>query len=156
MTVALLTGVASSGSAAQESAPSEPELVKEVTTVVQCFCGGCSNQTLHDCTCGRAAQERDKIAAAISGGASPEEIIAGYVEVHGAQVRIVPEMKGLDRIGFAIPFAGSIAALLALVIVLLVWKRRPHLRPAVVPPIGSDQSDARYLDRLKSELKELD
>src|SRR5881628_3022588 len=59
-----------------------PEALK-VTTIIQCSCGGCANQTLHECTCGLAAGERRKIAEALAAGRTPDELIAAYVAEHG-------------------------------------------------------------------------
>jgi len=103
-----------------------------------------------------AARERDRITTAIAGGASPEELIAGYIEEHGAQVRIVPERTGFNMIGFAVPFAASIAALLTLLLVLRAWKRHPRLRPAVSTPPVAGTADASYLDRLNRDLEDYD
>lgn len=128
----------------------------KVTTVIQCACGGCVNQTLHECTCGYAAAERDKIASALASGATPESIVARYVEDHGLQIRITPEKKGLDLVGWAVPFAASIAALLSLSLVLLAWRRR-HPSDAAAPTAGTPpEGDLRYLARLESDLKEMD
>src|SRR5262245_48678305 len=80
-----------------------PEAMK-VTGVIQCFGGGCVNQTLHDCSCGLAAAERRKVAEALKAGSTPEQLIAAYIAEHGSQVRVVPERKGLNLIGWAVPF----------------------------------------------------
>ncbi|HET6373445.1 MAG TPA: cytochrome c-type biogenesis protein CcmH [Candidatus Polarisedimenticolia bacterium] len=65
----------------------------QVTTTIQCFCGTCVNQTIHDCTCGLASAERARVASALAKGATPESLIAAYVAENGPQVRIVPERR---------------------------------------------------------------
>jgi len=127
----------------------------EVTTVIQCACGGCVNQTLHDCTCGYAAAERQRIEQALEAGRTPEAIIASYVEQHGPQIRIVPEKTGLNLIGWAVPFVAAAAGLLALTGLLLAWRRRTAEDPSGGDPLPSAVED-RYRDRLDRELQEID
>jgi len=135
-----------------------PEAIK-VTGVIQCFCGTCVNQTLHECSCGLAAMERRKVAAALAAGATPEQLIAQYVRDQGPQVRIVPERRGLNLIGWAVPFAASFVGLLALSLVLLGWQRKSALiaREAGAAASGAPApAEAEYRKRLERELKEFD
>ena len=127
----------------------------QVTTIIQCYCGTCVNQTLHECTCGLAAMEREKVAKAIAAGATPESLIAAYVGEHGPQVRIVPKREGLNLIGWAIPFTASLAGLAALMIVLRSWRRRSPLLPSPAGP-GSTVPEAEraYRERLERDLRE--
>ena len=129
-----------------------------VTGIIQCWCGGCTNQTLHDCTCGLAAGERQKVAAALGQGQSPDALIAAYVSEHGPQVRIVPEKSGLNLIGWAIPFVASLVALAILVVTLLAWRRRDIANQGgdTAPAKGGSQADRVYRDRLAKELREFD
>ena len=130
----------------------------KVTGIIQCWCGGCTNQTLHDCTCGLAAQERQKVASALAAGRTPESLIASYVAEHGPQVRIVPEKTGLNLIGWAVPFAASLAAMGVLVVTLLAWRRRDISAQATAGIAGTAGSpaDRAYRERLDKELKEFD
>ena len=137
-----------------------PEAMK-VTTIIQCFCGTCVNQTLHECTCGLAARERERVAAELAAGATPDAIIARYVRENGPQVRIVPERRGLDLVGWSIPFAAALAGLLSLLLILRTWRRRgldASLRPPRPRPVGAvgDGVDRAYLERLERELKEFE
>ena len=133
----------------------ESAAAKEVTTVIQCSCGGCVNQTLHDCTCGFAASQRQRIEEAIEGGSTPETIIASYVQEHGPQIRIVPEKSGLHLVGWAIPFVAAVTGLIALTVLLLTWRRRTMTDEAHALPLTSE-TDQRYRDRLDRDLKEMD
>lgn len=127
----------------------------KVTTVIQCFCGGCVNQTLHECTCGFAAGQRDLVARQLTSGRAPEEIIAAYVAEHGPQIRIVPERRGLDAVGFMVPWVVSAAALVAFAIVLGRWRSR-GLPAAGGPPLPASGLDVRYRERLERDLREID
>ena len=130
-----------------------PDAMK-VTTVIQCFCGTCANQTLHDCTCGVAESERRRVAAALAEGESPESLIAAYMAEHGPQIRIVPEVRGFDLIGFSVPFVAAAAGLFGLFFVLRGWRRRVPSGPEGTDP--RDGVDAQYHDRLARDLEALD
>ena len=146
-----------------------PEAMR-VTTTIQCFCGTCVNQTLHECTCGLAARERERVAADLAAGSTPDTIIARYVRENGPQVRIVPEKRGLDLVGWSVPFAAALVGLLSLLLVLRTWLRRGleaalhprRPRPVGAPgtladgPGGDAGSDRVYLERLERELKEFE
>ena len=132
-----------------------PDAMK-VTGTILCWCGGCQNQSIHDCTCGLAADERKKVAQALAAGRKPDDLIAGYVADHGAQILIVPEKRGLDLIGWSVPFAAALSALAALSVVLLSWKRRGvETAPAGIPR-AMTAAERTYRDRLERDLKEVE
>ncbi|HKY33625.1 MAG TPA: cytochrome c-type biogenesis protein CcmH [Candidatus Polarisedimenticolia bacterium] len=132
-----------------------PEAI-QVTSVIQCYCGGCVNQTLHECTCALAAAQRAKVAEALAAGATPETLIARYVAEHGPQVRIVPEKRGLNLIGWAVPFAATLAGLGALTLVLLTWRRRTAAEPLSGEALPPAESDTLYRERLERDLRRAD
>ena len=129
-----------------------------VTGIIQCWCGGCTNQTLHDCTCGLAATERQKVATALAAGQTPQALIAAYVAEHGPQVRIVPEKRGLNLIGWAIPFVASLMGLAVLLVTLLTWRRRDIANQGTARTASPARSatDRVYRERLDKDLKEFD
>ncbi|MGH9869374.1 MAG: cytochrome c-type biogenesis protein CcmH [Candidatus Polarisedimenticolia bacterium] len=131
-----------------------PEAI-QVTGVILCFCGGCVNQTIHECTCGLAAEERAKVAQALAGGATPASLIAGYIAEHGPQVRVVPERTGLNLIGWAVPFIAAVAGLGTLTVVLLAWRRRAVAQvPAAAGPALAGEADRLYRERIAHDLED--
>jgi cytochrome c-type biogenesis protein CcmH/NrfF len=143
---------------ATESGPivESPEAI-QVTGVILCSCGGCVNQTLHECTCGLAAAERRKVAEALAAGATPEQLIARYIAEQGPQVRVVPERKGAHFIGWAVPYVAALAGLAALLAVLIAWRRRDQAAAAPEPraPQPAD-ADIAYRQRIERDLREAD
>ncbi|MBI3449225.1 MAG: cytochrome c-type biogenesis protein CcmH [Acidobacteria bacterium] len=136
-----------------------PDVMK-VTTRVLCMCGGCVNQTLHECTCGMAADERDKVASKIAAGGKPDDIIKAYVDEFGPQILATPEKTGINLVGWLVPFAVAILLLASLTVVLRGW-----VRPETVETVGpsasiaessapGDPVERRYRERLEKELKE--
>lgn len=131
--------------------------MKQVTTKVLCPCGTCVNQTLYECICGTAVVERDKIAAALEGGMTAEEIIEGYVREYGLQVLSAPDKTGFNLFGWMVPFIVATAALAALTLVLRRWIRSGGPAGAGVSAAAAGAApDDPYRERLERELKELD
>lgn len=139
--------------------PEKSEAVMKVTTRVLCMCGGCVNQTLHECTCGTAAQERDAVASKIAGGKTPEEVIQAYVDEFGAQILSTPEKKGFNLLGWLVPFIVAILLLAALTFILRRWVRLQPIEPllpASASPPPADPVERRYRERLEQELKDFE
>jgi cytochrome c-type biogenesis protein CcmH/NrfF len=125
----------------------------QVTNVILCSCGGCVNETLHQCTCGVAAGERRKVAEALAAGATPESLIAAYIAEHGPKVRVVPERRGMHLLGWAVPFAAAGIGLATLTAVLLTWRRRSA---APLPGGGArpgGEADRVYRERILRDLE---
>lgn len=162
--LAVLLLVASAAAAAQApdahpapdpGAVAESGAALKVTSRVLCMCGTCVNQTLHECTCGTAAAERDKVAAAIAAGKTPDEIIQDYVDGYGLQVLSSPDRQGFNLFGWLVPFIATFAGLAALTIVLRGWIRRTAESPAgPAQPSADDPAEAEYRKRLERELGE--
>jgi len=138
--------------------PEKSDAVMKVTTRVLCMCGGCVNQTLHECTCGTAAQERDAVAAKIAAGKTPEEITRAYVDEFGIQILATPDKSGFNLVGWLVPFLVAILLLAALTIVLRGWVRPAALQPipalSASPGAPSDPIERTYRERLEQELKD--
>jgi len=162
LALVLLLAAASAGAqdAASHPAPNpsanveSPDALK-VTSRVLCMCGGCVNQTLHECTCGTAENERAKVAAALAAGKTPEDVIQEYVDNYGLQVLSSPDRKGFNLFGWLVPFIVTFIGLVALTFVLRGWIRRPAEAPAETRPAESvDPAEAEYRKRLERELRE--
>jgi cytochrome c-type biogenesis protein CcmH/NrfF len=140
--------------------PEKSEAVMKVTTRVLCMCGGCVNQTLHECTCGMAAQEREAIAAKIAAGKTPEEITKAYVDEFGKQILATPEMKGYNVVGWLVPFIVAIVLLAVLTFVLRGWVKPGMLQPLPASTgsqgAGTDPIERSYREKLERELKEFE
>jgi cytochrome c-type biogenesis protein CcmH/NrfF len=131
----------------------------EVATTILCDCG-CHPQSVHECACGRAAEMREEIAAAINTGGpggTPQTgtaVIAAYVERHGEKIRIAPTFRGFNLVAWLGPSIGLLAAAIAIALVLRRW--RAGAVPALPAPAGAPLpgADDPYLKRLARELEE--
>jgi len=141
-------------------AAEEPEAALKVTSRVLCMCGGCVNQTLHECTCGTAAQERAAVAAKIAAGETPEQVIKAYVDEYGLQILSTPEKKGFNLVGWLVPFIVAVVLLTVLTLVLKGWVKPPALEP--IPSLSesstapADPIERGYRERLERELKDFE
>lgn len=132
--------------------------IQSVTRRVLCTCGTCVNQTLHECTCGTAAAERAKIAAALARGESPDAIVEAYVTQYGQQILASPEDSTFNLVGWLMPFIVAVAGLAILTFVLRGWVRAAPARaddapagPGTPPQPGDDKD---YRERLERQLRE--
>ena len=140
------------------------EAYDEAVRTIRCGCGTCHPQSLHDCTCGYAANTRNQIRDLVAGdplrGQPPrtaQEVIDLYVQEFGAQIRIAPEAKGFNLLAWLGPLVGLVLAVAGLGVLLQRWTQAPRLAQAVVPAAASTpDEDDPYLQRVRKSLEELD
>lgn len=122
---------------------------------IRCDCG-CPPQSVWACNCGRAAELRGLMDEEAQGGRGAEEIVAGYVAREGIAILMAPPMEGFNLTGWFGPGLAGLAALVALALALLAWRRR-GLRAAAAleagPGLGEAEREriARELDRFDRE-----
>jgi cytochrome c-type biogenesis protein CcmH len=127
----------------------------EVATTILCDCG-CHPQSVHACACGRAAEMREEIAAALTGGGpggtpqSARQVIDAYVARYGEKIRIAPTKRGFNLVAWVGPSVGLLAAGLVVLLALRRWRG-----PDTPAPAGAAADlDPAYLLRLRRELEE--
>jgi cytochrome c-type biogenesis protein CcmF len=148
-----------------ELSPELDKVARELNNELICLCGTCSRQTLHDCTCGYAAQRREEIRRRLSDGATKQDLLDYYIAHYGTlQVLTTPPDTGFFRLAWALPYAGIGVGGLALFIAGIRWSKRnrtrdPDATPADMqaPETGlSEDETESYRDRLADELEDLD
>lgn len=133
------------------------EAYLEVASTILCDCG-CHPQSVHACACGRAAEMRDEIAAALlrgGPGGTPQtaaQVIASYVARHGEKIRIAPTTRGFNLVAWLGPFVGLMAAGIAVLFALRRWRAAPQ--PQVARAETGPDLDPAYLQRLQRELRD--
>ena len=163
--IAVLVAAALAGAAPARAAGEIPSGVAkdaylEVATTILGDCG-CHPQSVHECACGRAAEMREEIAAALRSGGpggTPQTaaaVIAGYVAEHGEKIRIAPTVSGFNLVAWIGPSVGLLAAV---VVVLLAMRRwRSAGAPAAAAAAGAAPAvspDDPYLRRVAAEVEE--
>lgn len=120
--------------------------------VILCDCG-CHPQSVKECACGRAAEMRDEIAAAVGGGKTGTQVIQDYVARYGEKILIAPSTQGFNLVAWLGPGFGFLVAAIGLAVLLRRWRAATIPAPAAAPtPIADDA----YARRLESELREYD
>ena len=122
-----------------------------------CYCG-CSDLTVRLCTCGTADSIRRDIADRLSGGETPDQVVAAFVARYGEQIRSAPTKTGFDLVAWVTPFAVLILAGSALVLTVRRWSAARPV-PTVVPasleatPTPTAE-ERRALERVRREMRE--
>ena len=126
-----------------------------VTEKIICECG-CSNLTIKNCTCGKADRVRADVAARLSRGQTPEEVLKAYVDEYGEQILAAPTAKGFNLVAWVLPFAAVLAGASLLIVVLRRWSRVPSSEAPLLLPLGSRPSappDPAFLERVREEME---
>jgi cytochrome c-type biogenesis protein CcmH/NrfF len=136
--------------AAAVYSPYERDLQREIV----CMCGTCGRKNLAECTCAKAAEMRDELSGLVKQGKTREEVIQYYVAQYGSQEPLSsPIDKGFNRLAWFFPYAVGAGAVIACVLMLAKWSRRPLAQAAT--PAGTP-ADPELLARLDRELEDLD
>lgn len=136
------------------------KLMKELV----CLCGGCQRESLYDCKCSYAAQERQIVLALLEGkdlsdegkrSAAYKEVVGAFMQRYGGEhVLSTPR----NQISWILPYAAIAGGLALLVIAGLRWTRRAK----AAAPIGTAGAgattavDDEYADKLDDELRDVD
>jgi cytochrome c-type biogenesis protein CcmF len=146
--------------------PPRNELERDLRKTIVCMCG-CGRQTLAECTCGNAANERNAIARMIDEGRTRQEIINYFLRKYpGESALVVPIDAGFNRLAWILPVAMIALAGGALVIAARRWggnhkagaarrRTQPSTQPSAPGSPAGGKSDAEYLNRLDDDLDEL-
>ena len=141
------------------------EYGKAIRTI-RCDCS-CRPQPLESCTCGRAGEMRETIAAMIEGtgdgdGMTGEAVIALYVAEHGEQIRVVPPVTGFNLVAWLGPLIGLVLGLLAAGALVRHFARNARQTTPGVPAgttraeTGPLDHDDPYRAKLRRQLEEWD
>lgn len=127
----------------------------EVANTILCDCG-CHPQSVHACACGRAAEMREEIAAALHSGGpggtpqTGKQVIAAYVARYGEKIRIAPTKQGFNLVAWLGPSIVLLSAGIAVAFALRRWRGRTEPEPVPVVTEG----DLAYVQRIRQELGE--
>jgi cytochrome c-type biogenesis protein CcmH len=119
----------------------------------ECGCG----QVLMECNhvgCTTSEQMRKELKLAMDRGDSDDVILAGFVAKYGPAVLSAPTTKGFNRVAWIMPVVIFIAALTAVVLVVLAWKRRTPTPPSNSAGPGSGELD-EFRRRAREETSSL-
>ena len=152
--LALAVLLSLSGARDSIAAPQTPQHLVE--SRLMCYCG-CSDLTVRICTCGTADAIRGEIATWLSGGETPDQVVAAFVARYGEQIRSAPTKTGFDLVAWITPFALLILAGSALAMTVRRWGRArpgPTVAPASPNAAAATPEERRALERVRREMRE--
>jgi len=111
---------------------------------LMCICS--CNQILLECNhvgCPDSDGMRNELMAAINRGDSDSLVQQAFVQKYGPTVLAAPTTKGFDRTAWIFPVVAFVIGLLAIILVVRAWKRRPPAKPPTSggPPIVDGEFD---------------
>ena len=143
--------------AARDSIAATPTPQQQIESRLMCYCG-CSDLTVRACTCGTADAIRGEIATRLSGGETPDQVVAAFVERYGTQIRSAPTKAGFDLLAWITPFAVLILAGTALAMTVRRWglaRTGPTAAPASAGSTpAATPEERRALERVRREMRE--
>ena len=145
------------------------DITKQAMAKLVCMCGGCTRETVYECKCSVAANERQKVLGMmarhdlldpVERKAAYDEVVEWYTARFGGEhALIVPEKETSGRIGWMVPYVMVLGGLGLLYAVGRRWVRRGRSeitdrRGAVAAAEAPENED--YADRLDDELRDTD
>jgi cytochrome c-type biogenesis protein CcmF len=153
-----------------EEGANAPPIAKKLWSDLVCLCGGCQRESLAECRCAVAAQERERILGMLAGKdlstpaaeqAAYADVVAAYVARFGGNhVLHVPPDTAFNRLAFIVPYASFAAAVIIILQVVRTWVRRGRARdgaPTAAPAVAvaaAGPAPSKYEDQLDDELDE--
>ncbi len=127
--------------------------VKDVTTKLACWCGGCSKLPVGECSCGHCALVKSEVSTMLDEGKSFDAVLAHYVEEQGGNhVLSEPPDQGMGRVAWLLPYLLGLAGLLGAGAFAMRWSRSPKM----AGPASMLEEDSSLRSRLDDELRDLD
>ena len=126
------------------------EQIKEVGKELACLCGDCPRRPLHECVCGYAQQQHERIKKMLASGQTPHAIVDAYVRESGLEILSKPPAKGFNLAAWLMPPFVLLFGFFVVRSVLRAWSKTKI--PAT--PTAQPARDDPYFDRLESDLKE--
>ena len=128
----------------------EEARVMEVAKELACLCGDCPTRPLHECRCGHAGQQRERIAKGLEAGQTKDQVIAGFVSDFGIRIFVTPPKEGFNLMAWFMPFFGIVVGGYAVRSVLKGWSRTDTKRKSRTSTLSEEDRaklDAALGDR---------
>ena len=144
---ALVLAITLLGSAAaRAAAPVSEDTVHEIAAQLRCVV--CQSLSVADSPSETAHQMRDIIRERLAAGESPEQVKAYFVARYGTWILLSPPRQGFTLLVWVVPFAGILAGLALVLIVVRRWSRRPA---AAAEPARPDEAMRARIAREMAE-----
>ena len=121
--------------------------VREIAFQLRCVV--CQNLSVADSPSETASQMRQIIRERLARGESRDQILDYFVSKYGEWILLSPPRRGFNLVVWGLPFAGLLAGLVTIAVVVRRWSRSRREEPA-------EAVDPAYRERVRRELQELD
>ncbi|HTM19677.1 MAG TPA: cytochrome c-type biogenesis CcmF C-terminal domain-containing protein [Kofleriaceae bacterium] len=139
------------------NSPTAGKLMKELV----CLCGGCKRESLYDCKCQVAADERCHVLELLAGRDLSSEsarqsaydaVEKAYVDEYGEQVKATPK----SNVSWAVPAIAIGGGLIIVFFLVRAWVRRGRAAVAERVKVETPTEDEEIADKLDDELSDID
>jgi cytochrome c-type biogenesis protein CcmH len=117
----------------------------------QLRCVVCQSLSVADSPSETARQMRGVIRDRLAAGETPDQVKAYFVEKYGEWILLAPPRRGFNLLVWIVPYAGLLAGVLLVIVVVRRWSRRAATAP--VAPLVVDEA---MRQRIRRELAEMD
>jgi cytochrome c-type biogenesis protein CcmH len=116
----------------------------------QLRCVVCQSLSVADSPSETAHQMRGVIRERLAAGETPDQVKAYFVEKYGEWILLAPPRRGFNLLVWIVPYAGLLAGVLLVIVVVRRWSRAATASVAP-PPV-----DEAMRQRIRRELAEMD
>ena len=119
---------------------------------LMCTCG-CA-QILLECNhvgCPNSSGEIAELRTQVNAGASDQSIFKVFADKYGPIVLAAPLRGGFDIVAWVVPFAVLILGILAIILLLRLWKRRHATLAPALPDAPATPQQQALRDRIRNE-----
>ncbi len=117
---------------ARAAAPVSEDAVHEIATQLRCVV--CQSLSVADSPSETAHQMRAIIRERLAAGESPEQVTAYFVARYGTWILLSPPRTGFTLLVWVVPFAGILAGLALVLVVVKRWSRQRAAAPEPARP----------------------
>ena len=130
-------------------APVDERTVTEIAAQLRCVV--CQSLSVADSPSETAHQMRGVIRERLAAGETPEQVKAYFVEKYGVWILLAPPRQGFSLLVWIVPYAGLLAGLVLVIVVVRRWSRRAATASVAPPPV-----DEAMRQRIRREMAEMD
>jgi cytochrome c-type biogenesis protein CcmH len=149
LSVALVALVTLGPAGLLSAAPVDENTVREIGAQLRCVV--CQSLSVADSPSETANQMREIIRERLAAGQTPEQIKAYFVERYGLWILLAPPREGFSLLVWVVPFAGLLAGLVLVALVVRRWSRRSR-----TTEMASASIDESMRKRISQELADFD
>jgi len=131
------------------AAPVDERAVHDIAAELRCVV--CQSLSVADSPSETASQMRGVIRERLAAGDTPEQVKAYFVDKYGLWILLSPPRQGFNLLVWVVPFAGLLAGLAVVALVIRRWTRRSAGAGRGPIPVVDDAMRAR-IAREKQEM----